>query len=315
MTSLQWDGVEHIKDLSNHFSDKYGMFDVWLRKWLIGSVNKSIQNEQNFMLVLDGAQGIGKSNFAHWLATPTPNYPAYFAEEQIQPDNKDSSALLITKFLWEVGELGATIRRADVEALKSFITRRVVTIRHPYGRYAIQKPALANFIGTVNNDAGILSDRTGNRRFIISHIDKIDWAYSDNIDPLQVWAEAHAAWLKGEQTTLTKIETDKVAEISQDYNVPDSIEDFLQRAYLIDTTDTAAWTPSSDIVIRLQREGFKGNTVVLSMGIASVLNSMGIKKKKDPTKNTTRNGYEGVREIVSNPDPSQFTTNQPNQPF
>lgn len=295
---LQWDGGHHIADLANHFTDRYGMFDVWLRKWLIGSIEKAIRGEQNFCLVLDGKQGIGKSNFAHWLAMPSPHYPTYFAEEQIQPDSKDSSALLITKFIWEVSELGATIRRADVEALKAFVSRRIVTIRHPYGRYAIQKPALASFIGTVNNDTGILSDRTGNRRFVISHIEGIKWAYSENIYASQVWAEAHDAWLKGETGLLNTTEQAKVAEISQDYTVPDSIEDFLTAAYIIDPDDDdrAHWVATADIIKKIQDTGFRGTTVMLSMGMASVFKAMGIQKSKDPSALTHRNGYLGVQE-------------------
>jgi predicted P-loop ATPase len=298
LSELIWDKGEHVKDLANHFTDAYGMFDVWLRKWLIGSIDKAVRGEQNFCLVLDGRQGIGKSNFAHWLAFATPNYPTYFAEEQIQPDNKDSSAMLITKFLWEVSELGATIRRADVEALKAFVSRRVVTIRHPYGRYAAQKSALANFIGTVNNDTGILSDRTGNRRFIISRIENINWAYSDNIDPAQVWAEAHSAWLAGETGILTSVELDRLHEISGDYTIPDSIEDFLQAAYIIDPDDQDRmhWIATADIINKVQNTGFRGTSVMLSMGVASILKQAGLHKCKDATGLTHRNGYLGMQE-------------------
>jgi predicted P-loop ATPase len=53
-----------------------------------------------------------------------------------------------------------------VEALKWFLTLETVTVRRPYGHFDLDKPALASFIGTVNDDgAGFLTDVTGNRRF------------------------------------------------------------------------------------------------------------------------------------------------------
>lgn len=128
----------------------------------------------------------------------------YFIEAPINTDDKDSEIRLISAWIWEVSELGATTRKADYEALKAFLTTRKVTVRKPYGRHDISKPALASFIGTINNSSGIFSDPTGSRRFLVSKIEEINWDYSVSIDPTDVWAEAMAAYLAGESWKLTR---------------------------------------------------------------------------------------------------------------
>ena len=85
---------------------------------MLGTVGKVINHDQNFMLVLDGRQDIGKSSLVRWLCP----LPDYFIEGAIVPDDKDSTLRLIRHWIWEVGELQSTTRKADREALKNFIT-------------------------------------------------------------------------------------------------------------------------------------------------------------------------------------------------
>ena len=191
LDSLTHDGGNYIEELASYFSDVYGMFPVWLRKWLIGAVAKVYEAAQNPMLVLDGPQGIGKSEFVRWLASPLTEY---YIESPINTNDKDCYIRLISNWIWEVSELGTTTRKSDYEALKAFLTTRKVTVRKPYGKGDIERPALASFIGTINNSSGIFSDPTGSRRFLTSRIPTIVWDYSKDLEPDQIWAEAMAAY-------------------------------------------------------------------------------------------------------------------------
>jgi predicted P-loop ATPase len=171
LSSLAWDGQPHIKNLSEHFSDEYSMFPVWLRKWLIGSCAKVFMTPrepvQVPMLVLDGEQNLGKSQFTKYLCKPVYEY---YYEGAINPDEKDCLIRVASKWIWEVSELGATTRKADQEALKAFLTYETVRVRRPYGKHDIEKTALATFIGTVNNYSGLFSDPTGSRRYLKSSV-------------------------------------------------------------------------------------------------------------------------------------------------
>lgn len=301
LNSLVWDGKPHIATLAAHFEDihapiadyagvEHSVFHLWLKRWLIGAVAKVMEAAENIMLVLDSFQGGGKSSFARWLAS---GLPEYFLEESINPDDKDSYVRLIEKWIWEVGELGATTRRADVEALKQFISKRIVTVRRSYGRYDIHQAAMASLIGTVNNEAGFLHDTTGNRRYLVVTLKHIDWDYAKR-DVHQVWAEAVALYRAGEPWRLAPSEQVIRDAINKDYETPDPIEDALQRYFLIDPQDSAHasnWMTAAEILDVLHQHGFRKDKST-SMAVAGAALHLGL------TKGKVRNerGYWGITE-------------------
>lgn len=179
-------GAYKIRTLASYFKNPDGLFERWLFKWLTGSLAKIYDGQRNPMLVLASGQRIGKSTFARWICP----LPAHFLESGINPDSKDSIIRLADVWIQEVGELGATTRRADIEQLKAFITKRFIFERPPYGRHPIHKPAITSFIGTVNPDGvGFLNDPTGSTRFLVCEIDQIDFGYTGmSID--DIWSEA-----------------------------------------------------------------------------------------------------------------------------
>lgn len=312
---MTYNGQGNIALLADHCEDvtkPHPLFGVWLRRWLIGAVAKAMDGNrtQNAMLVLDGPQGIGKSYFARWLCSPMPDY---FLDDAINPSDKDSIIRLAMYWIWEVGELGSTIRKADVEALKAFITRQVVAVRKPYGRVDMVKPALASLIGTVNNSAGILVDTTGNRRFLVATLNSIDWAYTTNLDPNQVWAEAFNAWVGGESWYLTKEESTQSEENNQIYRLPNPIDGYLAKYFEIDANDQDPdhWTSTADIVGRVIEMGYKGqSTRSIAMEIATHLSEMGVQKVRKWRGRSGVWGYQGVVPCLGT-----STTNPPtNQP-
>lgn len=205
LNGLTWDGQYRIAQLAACLratdppviapsGQAHTLIHIYLWRWMIGAVAKALDGEQNLMLVLvSAAQGIGKSQFARWLCP----LPAYFIEAPLDVGDKDTLVRLMRTWIWEVSELDASTRRADVSALKDIITKRDVTVRKAYGQYDTTKPALASFIGTVNDSTGFLTDDTGNRRFLTATIEAIDWSYTQ-LDRDQLWAEAVAAYRGGE---------------------------------------------------------------------------------------------------------------------
>jgi predicted P-loop ATPase len=288
-----WDGLDHIKHMLDHFRYKDGFADsgrVFIRKWMIGCVTKILYQEQNFMLVLDGPQGIGKSEWAKWLGS---QMPAYTIAGGIKPEDKDSFIRLISNWIWEVGELQATTRKADVEALKDFITRDVVTVRMPFARFDTHKPAAASLVGTINeNGAGFLVDRTGNRRFAVAVIDSIDWDYTTGVNLTQLWAQIYHLAQNGERAQLTAQEKELQNQINEEYEVISATIELLHGAYEVDHTAVNPISARS-ILMRLQDAGLQGNQRASMMEIAAYLQSKGVKKLK-------RNDgvyYSGLREI------------------
>jgi hypothetical protein len=289
LNSLQHDGQDHIAELVSFFRDKHAVLFLYLPLWLRGAVAKALDAQQNAMLVLDGPQDIGKSYFVSWLCSPLPQS---FVEGPIDPTNKDQLIQLISTWIWEVAELGSTTRRADREALKFFISMRGVTVRKPYGHFDIKKPALASFVGTVNNESGFLSDPTGSRRFLVTTIDDIDWTYSKAIGPDQVWAQAVAEYRAGLPWRLDREQARQAAALNAEYNVTDPIEDLLRELYEIDPAQQPAWwTASADILQTLQDNGWRGQTRQTAMGIAATMRRLGLTKYRF----NGRYGFYGIR--------------------
>jgi putative DNA primase/helicase len=308
LESPEWDGQNHILKLCNHIEDANqpihyengtaSVINVFLRKWLIGAVAKVYEGGkiQNPMLVLDGPQNCGKSSLVRFLGS---GLPSLYIEEAIRPDDKDCIRYLPSKWIWEVPELGSTTRRQDREALKAFLTKGDATFRKPYDRHPVTKPTLASFIGTINNEAGFLTDPTGNRRFNVVSIKRINFAYAKTINIHQVWAQAYALYTQGEPWQLQPNEVQTRDELNQSYEVGDPYLDMLQAAYEVETDNPEdCFVTSLDLLQHFKAMGAKASSdKALSMDIATACRRMGVKagQRRIPGSGERQRGYYGLR--------------------
>lgn len=309
--SLVWDGQDRIAEFAGKFTCedpdvvyKNGIsvpiFHAFLTRWMIGVVAKVIEQGQNLMLVWDGTQGIGKSGAARWLCP----LPDWFIEEPINTSDKDSDIRLISKLIWEVSELDATTRKADVSALKAFITKQIVTVRKSYGRMDICKPAMASMIGTVNGGRGFLVDDTGNRRFMVVTITAIDWSYTD-IDRDQLWAQAVALYRAGVPWTLLPEEKATQNEINKAHEVESPLDGWILKWFDITGQEEDKMTasdildhlllPPPDAVSNAQpRVRLQGN-VIHNGELRRVLLRLGVKAGRRRCSGAVQRVYLGIK--------------------
>lgn len=299
LNGLQWDGQPHIALLASMItcSDPAVTYDdgtqrtliyVYLRRWLIGAVAKALDGHQNMMIVLAGGQGIGKSHLAAWLCS---GLSQYFIEAPISVGDRDTDVRLMSHFIWEVSELDATTRKADVAALKAFITKQTVAVRKAYGRHDTVKSALASFIGTVNEGSGFLTDETGNRRFLVATVESIDWRYQQ-LDINQVWAEAVAAYRTGDAWHLTGPEREVQAQQNRGHEVESILESWLERYFDITHNDGDRLT-TAEIIDHLRTKHdirLSGSDRAQSMELSRTLIRLGVTK----VRTMYWRGYAGI---------------------
>lgn len=147
-----------------------------------------------FAIVLQGAQGIGKSFILERLGGQW-----YNAITDRVDDPHAVDALRLT-WLAEFKEMTA-MRKSDINAIKQFIELPTDTRRFAYERRARTVPRQCVFFITVNDDE-FLNDPTGARRFWIlqSHSQKFGYVKSvrgevfDDKLVSQIWAEVYARY-------------------------------------------------------------------------------------------------------------------------
>ena len=182
--------------------------DPWFRsqfkKMLVRTVacalDVNVFNKQVFILV-HSKQNSGKSTFCRFLCPPA--LADYFTEN-IGTD-KDSLIALANNILINMDEL-ATLTRAEINTLKSMISRNNVNVRLPYGRRQINQPRRASFIGSTNKDE-FLADETGSvRSLCFELINCIDFTYKQKVNIDLVWKQAFKLYKSDFKYELTPAE-------------------------------------------------------------------------------------------------------------
>ncbi len=203
-----------IKDVLETYKwDRVPRVDTWLQTYC-GSANNNLTNVMgrkvltamiariyspgckfDYVLVLEGAQGIGKSTTCEILGGE------WYGDAPIDPQDKDCIPYIHSKWVVELSEM-ITTRKTDNERLKNFLSRREDDVRLPYARARQRFPRQCIFIGTINpDDVGYLTDTTGNRRFWPVFCERFDLEGLKR-DREQLLAEAVQIYKKGESLML-----------------------------------------------------------------------------------------------------------------
>lgn len=290
LNGLVWDGVPRIGQIAACITGQnpdvvYAdgqvcpLASVYLHRWCIGAVAKVLDRRQNVMLVFTGPQGLRKSTFARWFC-PASLRESHYSEEPLELHDKDSMLRLAEVWIWEIGELDATTRKADVSGLKHFITRETVKVRKPYDRHPTFKPALASMIGTVNDGTGFLADETGNRRFLVLSVEQLITGY-EGLDIDQVWAEAVHRYRAGEPWQLLPEESAVQAELNQQYMTDSVLVDWIKKHCHV-THDPDHTMTAADVVDALRAKDVKlsGSDRALAMEISAAMAKLNVRKAK-----------------------------------
>ncbi len=171
-------------------------FKKMLVRCIVCALVDNYYNKHAFVLV-GKKQNTGKSTFIRFLCPPKLRK---YISENISFQEKDNLIGLTENFIINIDEL-AVLNKIEINALKSYFSKEIIKIRHPYDRKPVTSPRRASFFGSTNKSE-FLSDETGSVRWLCFEIEEINFNYSETIDINQVWAQAYYLYKNGFQYQL-----------------------------------------------------------------------------------------------------------------
>jgi predicted P-loop ATPase len=220
-----WDGTSrlacYLADITGSASTPY--LERAGRWFVMAMVARIYQPGVKFdyALVLEGAQGQGKSSFFRVLADP------WFSETSFEIGSNEGVMSIQGTWLHEMAEMGQMARAEDT-AFKSFLAYQKDKFRRPYDRRPQDVPRVCLFGGTTNLDQ-YFKDHTGNRRIWPVRCDYVDTALLTEIRE-QLFAEAIVAFKAGERFWPIREEEKLYFEPEQEARMPvDGWEELIAR--------------------------------------------------------------------------------------
>lgn len=228
LMSLSWDKQLRVTTMFTDYlgaeNDKYTQ--TVAVKCMAGAVARALEGgvKYDYMPILTGKQGIGKSTFLANLGMQ------WFTDSLTTFDSKTGAELIQGKWIAEVGELAA-LKKHEIEVVKQFITRTSDRYRAAYGRRAEDRKRRCVFFGTSNEDE-FLSDITGNRRFLPISCGVTQPKYSvwedmpKHID--QLWAEAVVMCVQDTPLHLSRAEEALAEKVRENHAVKSPLEGIIR---------------------------------------------------------------------------------------
>ena len=182
-------------DLSEDDDNELIRWAAW--QPLYGTVRRALDpgHKIDQMVVLFGTQGCGKSTYWSYMM-PTDMRSEWSADGFVFTDDYQRRIeKVLGAVIVEADEMTGS-KRADVNAMKSFLTQTHGRVRLAYRKNPESIPFRHMLVGTSNQKESLPNDPTGLRRFIpitvagdpYTNVDRIRQWWDDN--RLQVWAEA-----------------------------------------------------------------------------------------------------------------------------
>ena len=250
-----WDGSPRVEKI---FVDYLGAQDTEYvrtvtRKALVGAVARIMKPgcKFDYMPVLFGSQGIGKSHIIKLLAG------AWYSDSVTTVQGKEAYEQLQDAWIIEMAELSAT-KRAESESIKHFISKSEDSYRAAYAKRSVRYPRQCVFIGTTNDET-FLKDRTGNRRYWPIALDpetktKDLFKELDPDEVAQIWAEAVDLYNAGEELFLTSTTAAEALEKQREH-----MEEDLKEGQIREFLDMLLPPDWEDMTIHARRSFIAGD--------------------------------------------------------
>lgn len=233
----EWDGEDRFEELASHVRTKSASviisneeveehFRLSFRKWLVGMVATWMgdreTNEQ--ILTFIGAQGIYKTTFFRHLLPP-PLHPYFWENTHNSFHAKDDKIALAENCLVEIEEVDA-IEGQDMSELKGLVTSQTIKERHPYAEARELQARMASFCAS-GNEQRILTDKSGDRRWLCFMVESIDNPREWNLNYEQLYAQLYNDYKSGYRYYFDKTEEDRIKRMNQPFRLISQEEELI----------------------------------------------------------------------------------------
>lgn len=227
LNSVEWDGTTRICNLLPDYlgAKKNDYTTECMKLLMLGVISRAFSpgTKFDYILVVTGRQGVGKSTFFRKLCC---NEEWYLENLKSIHDEVKAAEKIQGKLIVEFNELMGM--KASVESVKSFTTATSDDYRPAYGRSSEKKYRTCVFVGTTN-ESQFLTDKTGNRRFLpvecgVGPIKKSMFSDDKTLKAefMQAWAEAYHIYLSGKFSLILSPElAEYVDSLQGDFEVDD----------------------------------------------------------------------------------------------
>lgn len=237
----EWDGLDRMPEFLGTIGlapdADPALCGMLVTRWLVScvaAVMPRLPGSRPFtpqgVLTLQGPQGIGKTE---WFKSLAPDDCGWIsAGRMLDPHDRDSVQQATSHWIVELGEVDATFRRADVAALKAFVTSEVDVYRSAYARREERVPR-RTVLGASVNEPKFLVDPTGNRRWWT--VACLTLRARHGIDVQQLWAQVARMYADGSAWWLDSEELASLSTSNREHESRDPLIDDLWSTWRVAT--------------------------------------------------------------------------------
>jgi predicted P-loop ATPase len=186
-------------------------------KWLVSIISAAHYVRSPLMLILVGDKNVGKSEFFERLLPK--QLQKYFGNPDLA-SAKDLHIVMGQKLLILDDEVTGKSKKED-STMKKLLTAPFFTLRKPFGSTNVDIKRLAVFCGT-SNVVNILTDPTGNRRFLPVQILSRDFEAFDKIDKTELFMALYQMWKDGFDWRLSSSDIAELKNKTEDFVTPNT---------------------------------------------------------------------------------------------
>jgi hypothetical protein len=297
LSRLRWDGVPRVSGFLPHYwhtknTEYTRAVGRYIWSALAGRVMKP-GCKADMAPIAVGPQGAQKSS---GVAAMAPN-PEFFREINLTEKETDLARKMRGALVGELGEMRG-FRAKEVEAIKSWMARSTERWTPKYKEFDTEYPRRVFFMGT-SNPRDVLTDTTGNRRWLPFDTQKVDSAAIAR-DCEQLWAEGLEIY-KAEGIAYREAEKLAAAE-HDDFMEHDSwepvVERWLQEEDLLtgevpaDLLAAGGFIPTLDILAAALQVPAERINRAIEQRVTSVMSALGYSQTRRRKNGIRMKGWE-----------------------